>query len=190
MTKIKICGLQTVADAQAVQAAGADWAGVILAPSRRQVTVAQAQQIRAALSPHQPLIGVFVNAPVPKILSLFTAGVIQIAQLHGQEQEEEVQQLQAAGMPVIQVVQPAQRYLPTAARWQMVDSSAGHGTAFRWAQYAYRCFLAGGLTLANLTAAIQTVHPWAVDLSSGVETAGHKDPAKIKAVVQLAHQLM
>ena len=92
------------------------------------------------------MIGVFVNAPVPKILSLLMAGVIQIAQLHGQEQEEEVQQLKAAGMPS-SVVQLRAAYLPTAARWQMVDSSAGHGRPS--VGYAYpprqRCFLAGGL---------------------------------------------
>lgn len=196
--RIKICGLRREADIDAVNEAGPDYAGFVFAPSRRQVTPQQAHRLRARLRPDIPAVGVFVNAAEADILALLRAGVIDMAQLHGQEDEAAVRRLKAlSGKPVIRAVQvkgaaDIAASLDSAADWLLLDSGAGSGFPFDWT-LAARCarpyFLAGGLHAGNLRQAIERLHPFAVDVSSGVETGGVKDREKIAGAVALVRQI-
>lgn len=188
MTKIKICGLMTRADAEMVNQAGVDFAGAVFAEGRHQVDEAAAKLIRQELSDEIPLVGVFTDSPVEEI--------IQIAQLHGPRNQEEVSTLKDAGIPTIGVAlgDDLEEQLAAYAGvdYLMVDSGKGSGKTLDWQELPKTVeepiFLAGGLRRANLKEAIETVQPYAVDISSGSETNGKKDLEKIKQLVAIAHQ--
>ncbi len=194
MTRIKLCGLRREEDAVMVGRAKPDFAGVILASGfRRSVEPEVAHDIRKILPPSIPLVGVFVNDDPDKIVSLLDMGVIDIAQLHGQETDETVREVQKrTGKPVWKVFQISEttdftRIEACPADVVLLDAGTGSGKTFDWslARRIRRPFLlAGGLNPDNVAEAIAQTHPWAVDTSSGVETDGWKDEAKIAAFVQ------
>ena len=195
MTRIKICGLTRPEDISFVNEAEPDYAGfVIHVPgSRRSVSPEEAARLRARLAGKIVPVGVFVDEPLENVATLLENGVIEMAQLHGSEGEGYIRELRArTGKPVCkafradteQSVRPA---LHSKADYLLFDhGSGGTGKAFDWQLVSgvkRPFFLAGGLTVENLCPAISTVHPWAVDLSSGVEQAGQKDREKILAAV-------
>lgn len=193
MTKIKICGLTRMADIAAVNAAKPDYIGFVFTESRRRVEPEQAAALRAALSPEIVPVGVFVNQPAAEILRLLRAGIISIAQLHGQEPDADIRQIQRAGFPVIRAfrVQNAAdvaRALQSPADILLLDSgSGGTGQVFDWSlvpKIDRPWFLAGGLSPENVESAAKTLHPWGMDVSSGAETDGKKDSAKIEAIIR------
>lgn len=196
MTKIKICGLMTSADAQLVSQAGVDYAGVVFAEGRHQVDEAAAKLIRRELSDEIPLVGVFTDSPVEEIIDLYKKEIIQIAQLHGPRNQEEVSTLKEVGIPTIGVAlgDDLEEQLAAYAGvgYLMVDSGKGSGKTLDWQMlpknFEEPIFLAGGLRRDNLKEAIETVQPYAVDISSGSETNGKKDLEKIKQLVAIAHQ--
>lgn len=202
----KICGLR---DAGAARAAinGSAWAlGFILAPSRRQVMPEEIASIRAELDRDHPvlppLVGVTVNATESDIDDMIATAGLDMIQLSGDELPDIVQHID---IPVIKAlrfeagtsVDDALRELDmwTGGRWPVdyviveghaTGSFGGTGTVADWelaAQLAeeYPIILAGGLTPDNVGSAVQHVQPFAVDVSSGVETSGVKDPARIRA---------
>lgn len=193
-TKIKLCGMFRPADIAYVNEVMPDFAGFVLAEGfRRRITREQAAEFRKALDPSVPAVGVFVNNPCDEVISYLREGIIQMAQLHGQETEEELLRIkEASGRPVIKAVKVSQRrdveaWLDSAADYLLFDSGTGSGVAFDWSLLSgidREFFLAGGLNAENLSEAIETVRPFAVDLSSGVETDGVKDPAKMREVVR------
>lgn len=191
MTLVKICGLMRPSDVPAVNQAQPDFAGFIFVPGkRRQISLAQATQLRHALQPQIKTAGVFVDAPLAEMLIPLQQGIISVIQLHGHESESTVQALQAAGAQVIQVQRQA---TPTQADFVLYDAAQpGSGKTFDWQQLPQQpprpFFLAGGLNLTNVKKALTQVQPAGVDISSGVETAGLKDPAKIAAFVQAVRQ--
>ncbi|ATO44450.1 phosphoribosylanthranilate isomerase [Loigolactobacillus coryniformis] len=191
MTLVKICGLMQLSDAPAVNQAQPDFAGFIFVPGkRRQISLAQATQLRHALQPQIKTAGVFVDAPLAEMLIPLQQGIISVIQLHGHESESTVQALQAAGAQVIQVQRQA---TPIQADFVLYDAAQpGSGKTFDWQQLPQQpsrpFFLAGGLNLTNVKKALTQVQPAGVDISSGVETAGLKDPAKIAAFVQAVRQ--
>lgn len=191
MTLVKICGLMRLSDAPAVNQARPDFAGFIFVPGkRRQISLVQAAQLRHALQPQIKTVGVFVDAPLADMLIPLQQGIISVIQLHGHEPESTVQTLQAAGAQVIQVQRQA---TPTQADFVLYDAAQpGSGKTFDWQQLPQQpprpFFLAGGLNLTNVKKALTQVQPAGVDISSGVETAGLKDPAKIAAFVQAVRQ--
>ncbi|QEA53158.1 phosphoribosylanthranilate isomerase [Loigolactobacillus coryniformis] len=191
MTLVKICGLMRLSDAPAVNQARPDFAGFIFVPGkRRQISLVQAAQLRHALQPQIKTVGVFVDAPLAEMLIPLQQGIISVIQLHGHESESTVQALQAAGAQVIQVQRQA---TPTQADFVLYDAAQpGSGKTFDWQQLPQQpprpFFLAGGLNLTNVKKALTQVQPAGVDISSGVETAGLKDPAKIAAFVQAVRQ--
>lgn len=192
MTKIKLCGLFRLADVAAANVAAPEFAGFVFAKSRRQISLTQAQQFRQNLKPTIKTVGVFVDAPLQVMLAAVKSGAISYVQLHGHETEAVVTQLQQAGAKVIQVFNLTQTtYQPTQADAVMFDAGKGAGTTFDWQQVPQNVpqpiFLAGGITVANVTAAIQAVQPAVIDVSSGIETAGLKDPIKMRQITQLAH---
>jgi len=194
MTKIKLCGNFRVDDADLLNQVQPDMAGIILAPGhRRTVNLMTALKIRQRLDDHIPLYGVFMNQNIADILTLFTSGLIQGVQLHGDESELEVTILREKHVPVIQVVKPEQALLPTTANYILLDNGAGSGKTFDWEIVPPKplrhapIMLAGGLTPINLQEAITQAQPEWVDISSGDEVSGIKDLAKMQKLVDIAH---
>lgn len=191
MTKIKICGLLRPTDIDYVNQAGPDYAGFVFAAgSRRQVTLPQARALVAALDPQIQRVGVFRNEPLALIQKLFTAGVIQMAQIHRELNDPLVDKLKACGIPVIQAVVPTDSRRGRGDYTLLDNVIPGSGRPLDWARIARPkrpFFLAGGLTPDNVCQAIHQLHPTVVDVSSGVETAGRKDFQKIETMVRSVH---
>lgn len=194
-TKIKICGLFRPQDIEYVNQAQPDFAGFILAPGfRRSIDRVEAAEFRRALDVAIPAVGVFVNASCEEILSYLNDGIIQMAQLHGSETEEDIRYIRAfSGKSVLKAVKVRNRadveaWLDSEANYLLFDAGTGSGKTFDWSLLAdvdRAYFLAGGLNAGNLPEAVGRLHPYAVDLSSGVETDGVKDQEKIRTVVRL-----
>ncbi|WP_195198572.1 phosphoribosylanthranilate isomerase [Faecalispora jeddahensis] len=194
MTKIKICGLFRPCDAEYINEAMPDYAGfVFFEKSHRNVTMQQATQLRKSIHPSIPAVGVFVNAPQEQIVSLCREGVIQIVQLHGAESEEYIGRLKAL-IPSVSVWQAFRvrtsedlaASQKSSADLILLDNGYGTGETFDWSLISgmTRPFLlAGGLTPQNIPQAISRFAPYAVDISSGVETEKQKDRDKILAAV-------
>lgn len=196
--KIKICGLSREEDIHYANQVMPDYIGFVFwEHSRRYVSHERAAALRGLLRPGTQAVGVFVDAPPGEIVSLLREDVIDMAQLHGEETEEDIQYLQAVtGKPVIKAVKVRSRldveaWLDSAADYLLFDSGMGSGVAFDWgllADIPRKFFLAGGLKPENLEQAVETVRPYAVDLSSGVETGGFKDRDKMQQAVTLVRQ--
>lgn len=200
MTRIKICGLTWPEDVRYVNTAKPDWCGFILnfPSSRRNVTPEQARALRAGLDPDIRPVGVFVDRPVEEVAALLNSGVISVAQLHGREDNAYISVLRtlAPGCVVWRAFQlRSQADLAAAdasgADLVLLDNGRGTGQTFDWslAGSVHRPFLlAGGLTPESIPRAVAALRPYGLDLSSGVETDGVKDPAKIQAAVTAARE--
>lgn len=197
MTKIKICGLFRQEDITFANQVMPDYAGFVLAKSRRQIDRTTAVQFRKLLNPEILVVGVFVDAPAEEVISYLEEGIIDIAQLHGDENEEDIQYIKAVtGREVIKAVKVKSRadieaWLDTEADYLLFDSGAGSGEAFDWSllqDVTREYFLAGGLKPGNITESIQMLHPYTIDISSGVETDGYKDLIKMQEAVSLVRQ--
>ena len=181
-TRIKICGLTRPEDIQAVNQAKPDFAGFIVEfpKSRRNVTVEQLKGLREELDDSILPVGVFVNAPVELPAQLLNEGTIALAQLHGQEDENYIRQLKTM---TDQLLIKAFSIKTEADIKKAIRSEADYILLDQVPAIKRPWFLAGGLGCENLESAIHLLHPWAVDLSSSVETDGHKDPDKILEAV-------
>ena len=200
MTRIKICGLTRPEDVRYVNTAKPDWCGFILnfPSSRRNVTPEQARALRAGLDPDIRPVGVFVDRPVEEVAALLNSGVISVAQLQGREDNAYISVLRtlAPGCVVWRAFQlRSQADLAAAdasgADLVLLDNGRGTGQTFDWslAGSVHRPFLlAGGLTPESIPRAVAALRPYGLDLSSGVETDGVKDPAKIQAAVTAARE--
>lgn len=199
MTKIKICGLSRPCDISYVNKAQPDYCGFVIhvPKSRRNISVCQLAKLRPLLKESVIPVGVFVNEPCSHVAELLHEGLISIAQLHGQEDEQYLQSLrQMTVAPIIKafpILSAKNVHMANAcsADYILVDSGAGSGHTFDWSllKYLKRPYiLAGGLTPDNIPQAIQQLHPWAVDLSSGVESEGFKDERKIWEAVSLCRR--
>lgn len=195
-TKIKICGLKRPEDIIYVNEAKPDYAGFIIEvpKSSRNVTEDQVRELTAKLDPDIISVGVFVNAVPERVEKLLLEGTIHIAQLHGQEDEAYIKRIRKnTGHQVIKAfsvktAQDIENALNSLADYILFDQgSGGTGRTFDWSlipDIKRPFFLAGGLGADNLETAIRTIHPYAVDLSSSVETDGVKDRDKILEAVQ------
>ena len=193
MVKIKICGLSRPCDIDAVNEERPDYIGFVFAKSRRQVTPEAARALRERLRADIVPVGVFVNETAENILAVVNAGVIDMIQLHGSEDEAYIRRLKAlTDRPVIKAVAPqsgddAGAWAASKADYLLLDSpGGGSGQTFDWGligDVGKPFFLAGGLGADNVLQAVERVRPFAVDASSGVETDGVKDPLKIKKLI-------
>ncbi len=201
MIRVKICGIQDEASALVAAEAGANAVGLIFAPSRRQVGTARARRISDALPPFVSRVGVIVNEPLERLRAIIDESRLDAVQLHGDETPEYCEAAREFGVTVIKAVPVSGpldverlRVLPVAA--VLLDTHrpgqrGGTGETFEW-RYAVPIaaampvILSGGLTSENVAAAIASVRPYGVDVSSGVETGGQKDPAKIRAFISAA----
>lgn len=193
MTKIKFCGLSRPADVDAANELKPEYVGFVFAPkSRRYVSPATAEELKQALDPEIKAVGVFVNAAVETVAGLLNSGIIDIVQLHGSEDGEYIERLRRlTDKPVIRAfcigtaddIADAEK---STADYILLDSGAGTGTAFDWKliQNIRRpYFLAGGLTPENVEEAVGYLRPYAVDVSSGIETDGKKDKCRMAEFV-------
>lgn len=191
LTKIKICGLHREQDLSFVNEAMPDYIGFVFAESRRQVTLSKAGKLKERLCPGILSAGVFVNAKLDEIAAVCSAGILDIIQLHGSENWDYIDRLrQRINLPVIKAISVTPGVVPAEqnADYFLFDQGkGGTGKAFDWSLIPKTdkpYFLAGGLTPQNIRTAIEQVHPYGVDLSSGVETKGVKDREKILQAVR------
>lgn len=203
--RIKICGITNWADARRAVESGADFLGFNFCPaSPRYVTPAKARRIVKRLPKRIAPVGVFVNEPEAKVLSIARSVGLKYLQLHGDETPAQVARLQRA-FPVIKALRvkspfraaQAGRYGDAAAL--LFDGfdrhlRGGTGKTFDWkiarrASSRSRIFIAGGLAPENVAEAIHTAKPYAVDVSSGVESKpGEKDPARLRAFARAVRE--
>ena len=199
-TKIKICGLKCPEDIAYVNEAKPDYCGFIIEfpKSSRNVTGDQVRIFIAELDKNIIPVGVFVNAAPERVEELLLDGTIRIAQLHGQEDDDYIRRIQKnTGSQVIKAfsvkaVQDIELALKSPADYILLDQGGGGtGQTFDWSlipEIKRPFFLAGGLGADNLEQAVDTIRPYAVDLSSSVETDGVKDRSKILEAVSLVHK--
>lgn len=196
--KVKICGLKSVNVALQAVEEGADALGFVFAPSKRQVTVEQAREIINVLPETIWKVGVFVNESLDKINEIVEIAGITHIQLHGEEIPADFLSI---SRPIIKSLsirtdEDIKKLQSISADYILLDSppglyQGGNGTRFNWELAANiekneQIILAGGLTPGNVKAAIDTVQPFMVDVSSGVETDGEKDLNKIRAFIEAA----
>jgi len=202
MVRIKICGITRAEDALACAEVGADAIGVVFADSPRRVSTRQAREIVASLPPFVSAVGVFVNSRAATILKTAAEVGLSTVQFHGDEPPGLVGQL--GGLRVIKAmsvrhktfVDDVRRFADAGVCGILLDAfnpkaRGGTGKRFDWdlvagvreagaMDGAPPIILAGGLTAANVAAGIRRIHPWAVDVSTGVEASpGIKDAESI-----------
>lgn len=192
--KVKICGLSRPADIEAVNQYQPDYAGFIInfPKSHRNCTPEQVQALHAQLSDSIPAVGVTVNQPLETVSALLEQGVIDIAQLHGQEDESYIDELKRrTGKPVwkafrIRSVDDLDAARASSADMILLDNGYGTGETFDWTlvrDIGRPFILAGGLCKDNIDDAAK-MQPDAMDISSGVETNRVKDPEKIRTLIE------
>lgn len=194
MTRIKLCGLSRPCDIEAANALLPEYIGFVFAKkSHRCVSPEQAQELKKMLNPSIQAVGVFVNERPEVVADYLSRGIIDVAQLHGKEDEAYIQRLRSlTDHPLIQAFRidtadDVCRAEKSTADFILLDSgSGGTGTSFSWdlAKPLDRpFFLAGGLDITNVSDALKELAPYAVDISSGIETDAKKDPQKMAAFV-------
>lgn len=193
MTKIKLCGLSRLCDIEAVNELKPDYIGFVFASkSKRYVTPEKAKELKQMLLPEIQAVGVFVNENPEIVAVLLNKGIIDIAQLHGDEDEDYIQRLRTlTSKPIIKSFRigneaDISNVEQSTADCVLLDSGAGTGTVFDWnlvKSIRRPYFLAGGLDARNVANPVKTLHPFAVDVSSGIETNGFKDKTKMAAFV-------
>jgi phosphoribosylanthranilate isomerase len=208
MTRVKICGIRDKNHALAAVEAGADFIGLVVAPSKRQVTPTKACEIASAVkksSDATKVVGVFVNAPASQVNEIADFCALDCVQLSGDESWEYCREVVEPVIKAIRIGQqspeelyaelsagdellPHQRFI-TLLDSQVEGKYGGTGESFNWnlAQQVAKRFpviIAGGLDPKNVARLIERVRPWGVDVSSGVETGGVKDIAKIRMFIK------
>ena len=189
MTKVKICGLSTKEAVKTAVSAGADYIGFVFAPSKRQVTVEQATELAKFIPSHIQKVGVFVSPSRAELLEAVDKVGLDFVQVHGQVADDLFEDLPCASIQAVQV--DGDGHVPhSQADYLLFDAPvAGSGQTFDWGQLdttelAQPFFIAGGLNEDNVARAIQHFSPFAVDVSSGVETDGQKDHEKIRRFIE------
>lgn len=200
MSKIKICGLRRTEDILAVNEYLPDYIGFVFSQSRRQVTAEQARLLKEKLNPKIKAAGVFVNEPVSFIAKLVEKGVIDLVQLHGDEDGAYIRLLKReVSRPVIkavrvQSVEQINRAQRLPCDYLLLDAYSknaygGTGDKFRWdiipQNLSKPFFLAGGINESNIARAVKEARPYCIDVSSGAETGGFKDKEKIKQIINI-----
>ena len=195
---IKMCGLRREEDVEAVNELRPEYIGFVFFPgSRRYVAPEAAKALKARLDPGIRAVGVFVDEDVGTVARLLEEGVIDLAQLHGHEDETYLAELRRrTGKPLIRAfrirsAEDALRAQESIADMILLDAGAGDGKAFdwRWLHPVERPYiLAGGLDPENVSRAVRELRPYGVDVSSGIETDGFKDREKMRAFVRAGRE--
>ena len=190
-TRIKFCGLTREEDIAAANELKPDYIGFVFwEKSKRYVTREQARKLKAQLDPAIEAVGVFVDSDINVVKALLDDGILDIAQLHGNEDENYIETLQEeTGKSVIKAFKirsedDAKTAEQSPADLVLLDSGMGTGKTFDWGllKGVKRPYLlAGGLGVDNAAEAVKMLHPYALDVSSGIETEGVKDKNKMAA---------
>lgn len=187
-------------DVHLINEAQPDFCGFIVEfpKSFRSVSEAELRNLTTQVSPKIKKVGVFVNASKDLVIRLLRENVIDLAQLHGQEDDIYIEEIKSrTGKQVIKAFsiktkEDVQKALQSPADYILLDQGGGGtGQTFDWAlvpEIKRPWFLAGGLSADNLHTAIEHLHPWGIDLSSSLETNKKKDPAKIKQIIKITRQ--
>ena len=189
MTKVKICGLSTPEAVATAVEAGADYIGFVFAKSKRQVSLEQARELAKGVTGQTKIVGVFVSPSLEELEEAIGKVPLDIVQIHGTFDEALIPKI---SVPVIRAIQisDSESQVKSQADYLLFDAPiAGSGQTFDWQllddkQIEQDYFIAGGLTVDNVAEAKETFQPYALDVSSGVETDGHKDLDKIKAFIE------
>ncbi|CCF01830.1 phosphoribosylanthranilate isomerase [Streptococcus macedonicus] len=189
MTKVKICGLSTQAAVEQAVKSGADYIGFVFAKSKRQVGIKQANYLAQFIPETVQKVGVFVSPTLVELQEAITKVPLDFVQIHGDFEEELFKKIDVPNIRAIPV-QKALEEIDSQADYLLFDAPlAGSGKIFNWEllkdkKITKPYFLAGGLTVDNVQQAITFFHPYAVDVSSGVETDGEKDLLKIAKFIE------
>lgn len=196
MVKIKICGLRRLEDIEIVNKYKPDYIGFVFADSKRKVTHDLADKMKKKLDSSIESVGVFVDADIEEILKLYDDRIIDIVQLHGSESEEYIKNLKQKSNYQLKIINAIEmsgekdllEYDDSLADYLLLDSGKGSGKTFDWRlirkDLKKEFFLAGGLNANNIALAVEEFNPYAIDLSSSLETDGYKDEMKIKEVME------
>jgi phosphoribosylanthranilate isomerase len=195
--KVKICGLKRAEDVSYVNEYLPDYVGFVFAGEKRRITIEQATQLRGMLNPAIQVVGVFVNESIEVIRQLVNEHIIDIVQLHGDEDEDYVKKVKELMVPVVracrvQSEEDVVKNQESTADYLLFDTYTkneygGSGKTFA---HEFLChnkrdyFLAGGITPTNISQILDSVSPYAIDVSSGVETDGYKDQEKIRTLME------
>ncbi|EHJ51856.1 phosphoribosylanthranilate isomerase [Streptococcus macacae] len=189
MTKVKICGLSTQEAIAAAVNNGADYIGFVFAKSKRQVSLKQAQKLAKAIPEKVKKVGVFVSPTLEELEIAIETVPLDLVQIHG-DYDENLQT--SLPVPLIRAVQieKGKKNVTSKADYLLFDAPiAGSGQTFDWQlldklSFKQPYFIAGGLTADNVKKCIEYFEPYALDVSSGVETDGQKDVVKIKKFIE------
>lgn len=205
MAQIKICGLRRIGDIKAANAFLPDYIGFVFAKSKRQVTPEQAAALREHLSPQVKAVGVFVNLETESLADIALKCRLAAVQLHGDEDTEYIKALRRLlpeDVEIWKAVRVQSAGDITKANEFEVDklvfdacskgAYGGTGRVFDWsllqAEIQKPYFVAGGISMENVKEVIARLNPYGVDLSSGVETDGYKDPVKMTEIIRIIHK--
>lgn len=189
MTKVKICGLSTKGAVETAVSAGVDYIGFVFAPSKRQVTLEEATELAELIPADVKKVGVFVSPSRAQLLEAIDKVGLDFVQVHGKVVDKLFENLPCGSIQAVQV--DGDGHVPNSqADYLLFDAPvAGSGQTFDWGKLdttglAQPFFIAGGLNEDNVARAIQHFTPFAVDVSSGVETDGKKDHEKIRRFIE------
>ena len=191
MTKIKLCGLSRMEDIETVNAIKPDFIGFVFAErSKRRVSPLKATELKSKLDPDIKAVGVFLNDDLDMVAAMLNLGIVDLVQLHGAEDEDYLQKLRKiTDKPIIKAFiirspEDVKRAESSTADYILLDGGKGEGKSFDWSllkDIKRPYFLAGGLNPDNASEAVKTLKPFAVDVSTGIETDGKKDSEKMTA---------
>lgn len=193
MTRIKLCGLSRMEDIVAANRLKPDYIGfVFAAKSKRRVTQLQAAELKSKLNPETKAVGVFLDDDLDMVAGMMNLGIVDVVQLHGSEDEEYIKKLRViTDKPIIKAfvintAEDVKRAEQSTADYILLDGGKGSGKVFDWSllkEIKRPYFLAGGLNTENAAQAVASLKPFAVDVSTGIETDGFKDAEKMTAFV-------
>lgn len=193
MTRVKICGITNLADAQAAVEAGADALGLVFAPSPRRIDADLARSIVAALSPRAVFVGVFRDAPIEEVHRMADQVGFDGVQLHGEESPEYCVKVNRCAIKRFEIDESLRERLPSYRVFaSLLDPGAGSGQAFPWEHamgLPHRIIVSGGLTPQNVAEPIRLLRPFGVDVASGVEALpGRKDHVKVREFIRAVRE--